>query len=231
MKKWWLQYAERIDRLSLRERVMVFAAAALVLMYLIFAVAIEPAQQRQEALASQMQSQREETAALHAQRQRGTARPGDSDAAVAVRRDTVTRRIEETDEALRTLHKSVVPAQRMSLLLQEMLRSDPGLQLVSLRTLAVVPLLPDLPKTVPPPASQPAVPSKRSFSESNVYKHGVEITVRGGYEQLYKYLARLERSEWRMFWSRARLTTEDHPRLTMTLTIYTLSLDKAWLEV
>jgi MSHA biogenesis protein MshJ len=34
-----------------------------------------------------------------------------------------------------------------------------------------------------------------------------------------------------MFWSRASLNAEDYPRLTLTVTIYTLSLDKAWLEV
>ena len=229
MNKLWREYADKFDRLTLRERAMVFVAAVLVVFYLIYAVAIEPPQQRRQQLATQMQSQRDETAALQAQRDKleGTAAP---DAGIVARRDALARRIEESDEALRALHKSLVPAQRMNLLLQDMLRADPGLQLVSLRTIAAVPLLPDAPKTAPS-AAPPASPPKRAFAEGNVYKHGVEITLRGGYEQLYNYLARLERTEWRMFWSRARLTTEDHPRLTMTLTIYTLSLDKAWLEV
>jgi hypothetical protein len=34
-----------------------------------------------------------------------------------------------------------------------------------------------------------------------------------------------------MFWWRARLTADDDARLTMVLTIYTLSLDRAWLQV
>jgi MSHA biogenesis protein MshJ len=223
----WREYTAKFERLSLRERVMVFAAAALVLFYLIYAAAIEPPRERMQQLASQMQSQREETAALNAQREK-LAATGAPEAGIAARRDALARRIEESDEALRALNKSLVPAQRMNFLLQEMLHADPGLQLVSLRTIPAVPLLPDAPKPAPAPAgSQP----KRAFSEGNVYKHGVEITLRGGYEQLYNYLARLERAELRMFWSRARLNVEDHPRLIMTLTIYTLSLDKAWLEV
>lgn len=229
MNKWRREYADKFDRLSLRERLMVFAAAALVVVFVIYAAVIEPPQQRRQQLATQMQSQREETAALQTQREKlgSAAAP---EAAIAARRDTVAKRIAESDEALRTLHKSLVPAQRMSLLLQDMLRADPGLQLVSLRTLAAEPLLPDSAKSTP--AAAPAgAPPKGAFTEAHVYKHGVEITLRGGYEQLYNYLARLERTDWRMFWSRARLTTEDHPRLTMTLTIYTLSLDKAWLEV
>ena len=227
MNKRWREYADKFDRLSLRERAMVFAAAALVVVFVIYAAAIEPPQQRRQQLASQMQSQREETAALQGQRGKLGATVPD---AAAARRDAVVKRIAESDEALRALHKSLVPAQRMNLLLQDMLRADPGLQLVSLRTLAAEPLLPDGAKSTP--AAAPAgAPLKGAFTEANVYKHGVEITLRGGYEQLYNYLARLERTQWRMFWSRARLTTEDHPRLTMTLTIYTLSLDKAWLEV
>lgn len=228
MNKWWQEYSAKFDRLSLRERLMVFAAAALVIVYVIYAAAIEPAQQRRQQLAAEMQNQREETAALKAQRERlGADAP---DTGLAARRDALARRIEEADARLRVLHKTLVPAQRMNELLQEMLRADAGLQLVSLRTIETVPLLPDAPKTTPPAAAAGTAP-KRAFAEGNVYKHGVEITLRGGYEQLYNYLARLERSPWSMFWSRARLTTETHPRLTLTLTVYTLSLDKAWFEV
>lgn len=229
MNKWWQEYAQKFDRLTLRERLMVFSAVAIVIVYVIHTAAIEPAQRRQQQLAAQMQNQREEAAALKAQRERlgGAVAP---DAALAARREALVRRIEETDATLRALHKSLVPAQRMNALLQEMLRADTGLQLVSLRTLETVPLLPDPPKAAPPAAAGKTAPA-RPFAEANVYKHGVEITLRGGYEELYNYLARLERSQWSMFWSRARLTTETHPRLTLTLTVYTLSLDKAWLEV
>jgi MSHA biogenesis protein MshJ len=229
VNKWWQEYLQKFDQLTLRERVMVFSATAIVIVYVIYAAAIEPAQRRQQQLATQMQNQREATAALKTQREKlGSATAPDT--ALAARREALARRIEEADATLRALHKGLVPAQRMNELLQEMLRADAGLQLVSLRTLETVPLLPDAPKAAPPAAAAKTTPN-RAFAEANVYKHGVEITLRGGYEQLYDYLARLERSPWSMFWSRARLTTETHPRLTLTLTVYTLSLDKAWLEV
>ena len=59
----------------------------------------------------------------------------------------------------------------------------------------------------------------------------VEITVRGSYSALHAYLARLERSPWTMYWWRALLAADVSGVSTMTITIYTLSLDKAWLEV
>jgi MSHA biogenesis protein MshJ len=64
-----------------------------------------------------------------------------------------------------------------------------------------------------------------------VYKHGVEITVHGTYAALHGYLSRLERSPWAMYWWRAKLEADERSALTLTVTIYTLSLDKAWLEV
>jgi MSHA biogenesis protein MshJ len=48
---------------------------------------------------------------------------------------------------------------------------------------------------------------------------------------LHNYLQRLEQSPWRMFWWRGRLAADDDARLVMTVTIYTLSLDRAWLQV
>ena len=69
------------------------------------------------------------------------------------------------------------------------------------------------------------------MSEGNVFKHGVEVKLSGSYADLYDYLVRLEGLPSRMFWSRVSLNAEDYPRLTLTVTIYTLSLDKAWLEV
>ncbi|HYC49026.1 MAG TPA: type II secretion system protein GspM [Burkholderiales bacterium] len=235
MKALWLKYAQQFDRLSLRERLMVFGATLLVVLYLIFAIFIDPAQTRQRVLTLQMQSQREEIALFERQRAKPGSPAADADAAVHARREALTRRIEETDQALRALEKNLVPAQRMNLVLQEVLRAEPGVQLVHLRTLPVVPLLPEAQQKPAPaaaPASAPAAKTgRRDFVEGNVYKHGVEITVRGTYVDLYNYLARLERSQWQMFWSRARLTTEQRPRLTMTVTLYTLSLDKAWLEV
>lgn len=231
MKHWWLQYVQKVEKLTLRERVVVLCAVVLVVGYLIFALAIDPAQQRSRTLSIQIKSQQEELTSLEAQRQALAAERADPEGAVRAQREAATRRIEEADEALKTLHRSLVPAQRVNLLLQDMLKRDPRLNLVSLRTLPVAPLLPERPKSQASGDSAPQAGGKREFSQGNVYKHGVELTVRGGYEDLYQYLARLERSQSRMFWARARLSVEEHPRLSLTLTIYTLSLDKAWLEV
>jgi MSHA biogenesis protein MshJ len=230
MKGLWVKYAGKIDALTLRERLMVFAAALALSVYALFALGVEPAQRQQRVLLARIQAERTQLVALKGEQQAIVSASAAPKAAADRKREALLRRIEEVDEALKALHKTLVPAQRVNLLLQEMLKRDARLQLVSLRTIAATPLIAEKAKA-PAPAVPPGAAAKGGFVQNNIYKHGVEITVRGGYEDLYEYLARLEASQWRMFWDRAQLSVENHPRLTLTLTIYTLSLDKAWLEV
>jgi MSHA biogenesis protein MshJ len=67
--------------------------------------------------------------------------------------------------------------------------------------------------------------------ERTVYQHSVEITLQGAYPDLVEYLAQLEKLSWRMFWGRISVNTEQYPRLRVTLTVQTLSLNRAWLIV
>jgi MSHA biogenesis protein MshJ len=75
----------------------------------------------------------------------------------------------------------------------------------------------------PPPASKDP--------ERQLYQHGFEITLQGSYAELHEYLNRVEQLPWQMFWSRISMNSEEHPKLTFTLTVQTLSLSKAWLIV
>jgi MSHA biogenesis protein MshJ len=67
--------------------------------------------------------------------------------------------------------------------------------------------------------------------EQLLYKHGVEITVRGSYADLLQYLNTLEHLPTQMFWGVARLNVVEYPSAELKLTLYTLSLDKIWLQV
>lgn len=227
MKETWNKYAARIDALVLRERLMVFGAAILVSVYLVFVLFIEPAQKREKQLASQMRQQQTELQNLQQQIQLLGKRLSGPDEVARTRRTDLQSQIATIDNSLKSMQHSLVPAQRMNGLLQDMLARNPRLQLVSMRTLPLSTLVEKRAGT----ADIPAVDKQQLASEGNVFKHGVEVRLSGSYADLYDYLARLERLPTRMFWSRANLNAEDYPRVTLTVTIYTLSLDKAWLEV
>ncbi len=236
MKSEWQKYAAKIDAMSLRERIILFGGLLLVIVYIAFMVFIDPAQQRKKVVSAELEKQRAEMQVLQIQIADLAAKRGDPDAANLARRNGLGEQIAGIEVSLKDMNQTLVPAQNMKALLQEMLTHQPRLQLVALKTLPVTPLVEKkekAEKTEKTDAANGAVPAPVNTPpvESNVFKHGVEITLQGSYADLYEYLTRVEKLQWRMFWSRASLNAEDSPRLRLTVTIYTLSLDKAWLVV
>jgi MSHA biogenesis protein MshJ len=59
----------------------------------------------------------------------------------------------------------------------------------------------------------------------------VKITVRGSYADLLQYLTALEKLPSQMFWGVAKMDVVQLPTAELSLTLYTLSLDKTWLQV
>ena len=70
MKALLKRYAERIDAATLRERAMIFAAAALVLVFVVNAVLVGPLRAEQKRLAAENAQRQEELRTLQAELQR-----------------------------------------------------------------------------------------------------------------------------------------------------------------
>jgi MSHA biogenesis protein MshJ len=232
MNDLWRTYADRIEALSLRERAMVLVASVVVIVFAIDVVFIEPVLSKKKALSAGIAQQQTELQALQTQIAGLEKNHAGAGAARLARRGELEHEIAALDDTLKQMNNGLVPAHNMRALLQEVLARSPRLQLVAMHTLPVTPLIEKRDKTdkpaAAPPASQDGQPR---IVDSNVFKHGVQITVSGGYAELHDYLARLEKLPWRMLWSRASLNASGYPQLTLTVVIYTLSLDKAWLMV
>lgn len=220
----WREYASKFDALSQRERLMVAIAALAAVVYAMFALGIDPALQRARALQTRIAQQRAELDTLHASlRSARGAEP--ADAALAARQAELRNQIATAEQSIRDIQASLVPADRMNGLLQALVSRESGLQLVALHTLPPAPLIATENKDA---AASPKDAGQRA---PGIYKHGVEVTLRGQYAAIYRYLARLENSGSRMYWWEAQLSSDGPPQLTMKIVIYTLSTDRAWLQV
>jgi MSHA biogenesis protein MshJ len=106
-----------------------------------------------------------------------------------------------------------------------------GLRLLGLKTVPVAPLL-ERKDAAGEMAAAPAKPQRTDPNlQAGLFRHGVEIRLQGSYQELTAYLQRLEQSNLKLLWSGVVLSADRHPRLELTLTVYTLSLDRAWLIV
>jgi MSHA biogenesis protein MshJ len=216
MKELLAGWAERVDALAVRQRVMVFIALALILVFAVHAAYIQPLRARERAVAAQIAQQHTEMAALQAQLQRviqGSA--ADPDAPNRARRAALQEELRKLNSRITQEQRRFTPPERMRGILEELLERNRGLALVDLKTLPVV-----------------AVQGSRvGQSGAGMYRHGIEVTVRGTYGELYEYLRGLEKLPNQLYWGRAELGVESHPTLTLKLTVHTLSFDRAWLIV
>jgi len=225
MKTTWSRLSKRYGALARRERLLVVAAALVLIVGLGSLVLIEPALKQRTLLQGQMTRQRADLAALQPQVSALQARQRDPDAATRAQLDAVRRQLQLADGEFRELQRALVAPQEMGALLEGLLQSHRGLQLVGLRNVPVV-SVDDMLK--PPAAAASAAAGK---DNAWLYRHGVEITVQGGYADMLAYLDALERLPRRVYWGPLKIDAQKWPATRMTVTVYTISLEKTWWRV
>jgi len=215
------QIVAKVDGMSLRERAMIFAAAAFAVVSLINTFFLDPLLAQQKRLSSQVVQQQERMKETQAQlASLLQAKQADEHAPQRERIHLLREQIAEGDAFLKATQGKLVPPEKMAALLEQMLAKNANLQLVALNTLPVSQFIESSSDT-----PNPAVLDKQ------IFKHGVQMTVRGSYADLMQYLAALEKMPTQMFWGMAKLNVVKYPSAELTLTLYTLSLDKTWLQV
>jgi MSHA biogenesis protein MshJ len=238
MKQYWQLIVLKIDALSLRERAMIFAAAAAVLIALVDTALLEPQFAKQKLLSEQMTQEQAKIAEIQAEiQQKAKSQAIGPDVANRMRLQALKQQSAEMQGTMRDFQKGLVAPDKMSELLESILKQNGRLRLVSLKTLPVAGL-PDLISIESKTVGEKAAAATASLAKQDsqltsgfVYRHGVEIMVEGGYLDMMNYMAALEAMPWQVFWGRAKLSVDEYPKATLTLTLFTLSLDKAWLNI
>jgi len=236
MKKYWDLARNKIDDMSLRERAMIFIAAGFVVISLINSILLDPLLAKQKALSAQVIQQQEKMKELQATIESLLQAKHDNESSpLRIRSSQLKQQLQELDGYLQNRSSRLVEPDKMADLLKNVLSNNHGLQLVELKTLPVS-LLIDKPqpgknsdKTAA--ASQANGSRAQPGAQKQIFMHGVQISVRGGYPELLRYVNTLEKMPTQMFWGEASLNVEKYPYSVLTLTVYTLSLDKTWLTV
>jgi MSHA biogenesis protein MshJ len=232
MKALYLRIAARLDTLTERERIAIAIAAAAVIVFLAYALFLGPDLERRRMLTARMADQQKQIEAAQAQHQELIrALKEDPDVAMRGRLEEKRRQLAELDSQIANLQRTLIPPDRMAGVLQQLVGRGPGVQLVSLRNLPPTPIgQGGGPHPAEPAGAPGAAAPPESAAARSVYKHGVEVVVQGSYFELLDYVSRLEKQPWQVYWGRTVLAAE-YPKVVVTLTLYTLSLEKSWLVV
>jgi len=223
--KFILQRLRRtVDALTLRERVILFAGTLLVLILLGKLFLFDPQYARQKKLRDQISADTTKSALLYAQIEQQLQRHGSD--ADAVKRGMLAG-LQAQSSALRgelsDINTMLVKPDDMAALLGDILMRNKRLRLVSLATLPSGNLL----AGATGDGKSPVV----AVEAGDIYKHGVEIVVQGNYLDMVTYMTALEAMPSRLFWAKAVMHVDTYPDATLSLTLFTLSLDKKWLSL
>jgi MSHA biogenesis protein MshJ len=216
----------RFDARPARERLVMLLALAALAFWLADRVWITPSQQRAREAAAQLGSARQELAQLQGDLTRLKLLSEEQQRSLQAEISVTRSRVDGGAAALRAHEDTLVGADRMVELLEQMLPRHGRLKVRELKSLGRTDLL-AAPGAAPAatPASAPAA------GGMSVYRHGVELTLEGSYADLMEYLQALEKMPRRVLWGGMSLKVEQHPKVVLTLRLYTLSLDRGWLNL
>jgi len=215
MTKRWRELELRFAGLKRRERGILIAGGVSLVLLLGFSL-FDSSFARQRLLVESIDQLRAETAMAKGQSATVVDQLAeDADAQALARIGRLSRETRDIDQQLQDQNANLVPPEQMVEILQDMLGLDKGVKLVRLKTLPVSRLR----------------EGKPANNVADVYKHGIEISLQGQYQDVLNYLDRLEKLPWRMFWSEARMDARKYPTVEITVMIFTLSIDDDWLVV
>jgi MSHA biogenesis protein MshJ len=164
-------------------------------------------------LQQQVNQKRQETQALEMQVQALAGSGEDPEAAKRKKLEALRENLKVMDTELVRVTAGLVPPREMARLIEQMLLKNRGLQVMRVESIPATPLL----------------EGSAGVTGSMVYKHGMQVEVKGGYLDILRYLKSLEALPWKVFWGKVTLKTEKYPDSRVSLLIYTLSTHEAWI--
>jgi MSHA biogenesis protein MshJ len=210
---------ERLDALTLRERVIIFGAGV-ALVYIAWQwLLMDPLAARTKVAERHLADARQHMSMMD---QIGAASSLNPAMAAVARNRALTERLAALDAELSSVAQGYVAPERMTELLKQLLAEQHGLKLVSLANLTVESL------------SHPlgAVPdAPLAADDRGPFLHPVEMVVEGDYGSVVAYLRALEALPWRIHWQQVELTAGDYPVNRVRIVIGALSLSRYWMSV
>mgnify|MGYP003634714523 FL=1 len=219
-------YLDYLEALSIRERFLIGATAVGLIVTILQFFLVDPMFERQQQLAVQLK-------AINTSIERQTQQL-EFEAPMQSRQKLLLAEIKnlehqviEKNESLNDYAATLVPADKMPALLQALLDRE-SVDLVSLVNLPPVALI-EMPSGAE--ATERIAAEEKETSNFQLYRHGIQLELRGDFHTLRQYLVAIELQSWKLIWQSVRFRAEKNGSNVMELHLQTLSTDSAWLGV
>lgn len=230
----WQQLSEQYLQLQLRERRLIYLASLALLLWLGALYAVEPLWQSLQAGKQQQKMVLQQMSQL--QQQVDTVLQvlnTDPNAQIRTQISQSQQQRDELSQQIKQLTGRYVSPEQMLPLLQDVLKSSPGVKLLRMRSLQAEPVsLAAAPQAGAPAQAQAAVTPGQSVPAAPLlYLHKTEISFSGQYAQLQRLLQQLEQLPWQLHWHQLEYKVSEHPQAELRLELETISEQADYLRI
>jgi MSHA biogenesis protein MshJ len=223
--------------LSQRERWMIFGAGLFAVVGLMDTFLLEPQRVQLASTQQEIVKIQNDTATLTEQMTTiaNQAAPQPASNAFQHEIDETKQKIASQAADLVKVSSYMVPPQEMVALLKKLLQKHTDVQVVEMQTLPVVDFIEKQRKQLQTQAGTASGDTPANAEEvwknvPHVYQHAVKMRLKGKYFELMAYAQSLKAIGQTLAWENAELKAE-YPESELTVQVYTLSGENAWLGI
>jgi MSHA biogenesis protein MshJ len=220
------------EKISVREQKIILLTVLSLLSLIVYVLAIEPLVFEYKALVIKSDSLIDESKSIKRQLKLTLEKKyQDPNVQLQKQIDKLENKSSSLDEKIGRLTKALVAPKQMVRLLENVLKSDRKMKLISFV---------NLPKEDVELVSEALSLDKSTGVEAQlnydsdeglIYKHAFEIEMKSTYESMVSYLQRIDKLPWKIFWQDLRYEAGEYPYGFLKIKIYTLSTSKEVLGV
>lgn len=213
--KQWQALSQRYAELTVRERVLVLATGAFLIAFLLYFLWLDTIWQQGAKTEKEIAKVEQNNQQLSLQlKELKSALKRDPNEGIRKELTEFKQQITGLDQQLGELTLDLVSPSQMLPVLQNLLQQTSEVQLLALNS--------------KPPE---AVLQNPERPDLGMFKHTIELHLRGSYFQVHELLQAIEQSQWRFYWSKMNYQVTSYPNAEVRLELYTLSTSEDYIRV
>ena len=201
-----------VDKISMRERVLVFGAGMMLLGSVWYLGLMQPLTKQITRNRTEIASLQERMKTTNQNLEIQVLQISSTGAEDREKFERVQQRLDEINERLGGYAAELIDPAEMSRVLQGVLKEQSKLRLIRARNI-----------------SRGEMSASAEAETTTFYRHGLEIEFEGSYLACLEYLQEIEALPWRFYWQFLDIEVLEYPRNRIRLEVSTLSPDEEWI--
>ena len=201
-----------VDKISMRERVLVFGAGMMLLGTVWYLGLMQPLTKQVAKNRTEITSLQERMNTTNQNLEIQVLQISSTGAEDREKFERVQQRLDEINERLGGYAAELIDPAEMSRVLQGVLKEQSKLRLIRARNI-----------------SRGEMSASAEAETTTFYRHGLEIEFEGSYLACLEYLQEIEALPWRFYWQFLDIEVLEYPRNRIRLEVSTLSPDEEWI--